>query len=1835
MKFIQLLNRHTRKIAAIWGAVFLLQLVSPMAAVALTAGPTAPEATSFEPVDTTDMVNPLTGSFTYNLPLLEIPGPEGAYPLSLSYHAGIRPDVEASWVGLGWTLNPGAINRNVAGFPDDFNDVSLKRRDYWSGGNRKEYGLEVGFASMVNVGLVFATDTYRGFGIGASIGYGFKMGALRASVDVGIGPYGGGYAGMAVSSGVEVANGIGVSSSLGLSTNFNSVGLNSGMSVTQSNGGDNASTSLLSGSMSTSSNKTSLSVMGASAMVYNDNANKISTSSSGFGLTIPIGPITVGVSFRNQRYWIDETAQVNTSGTLYTPIFSSNPGETYMDNRTYDNYRLLPDNLNIVESTDDEKLVGGTFPEYDNYSITGQGIGGQIRPFLYQRALSTQNMYDYKSLAKPGSTNAMFKNGVGFRFVNDFSNSFDQALTDIVEQDGAQPSVQTFPFDMAGNPDNRIGNELAGSKHIKYFTNDEIINGTTAKAKGFIDVGTSAKGFTRLTNNSTIGGVTATRAGSQIGGFMVTNESGMTYHYALPVYTYGEYSYNYTSSTSEGFKYTSTSRDEPYAYTWLLTAVTGADYVDRNGNGLVDDADWGYWVAMDYGKWTDDYIWRTPAEGKDHDIDQKYELFSMGKKQLFYLNKIRSRTHTAFFEKEVRFDGKGTTSSVWNKRDYNNEGGFDSNSAQSLKLNKIYLLNNADISTFKEDSSGPVDYKYNGFYNNIIDTYDVAKFGQALLESKSIRVIDFGYDYSLVKNTPNSFRIEKPDTKLGKLTLNGIHLRGKGGADLLPVTRFSYEQEVATFKGNIVGKNQFTSTNPSLQLGTMVEKSGQYVGMIVKIDQSTKTFTLANGADLGDNRNDVDFRITKNPDYCKDCHDIWGFYKGDLNKEVLSLNEDFGRRVTATSAVGTDAWNLRKISSPTGANIELDYESNDYSEIAYNRNLSFPISSYEKLGADLFALKVPIDQEEFDRYYFLGEGINAVFILGSFTGAYIKQSDGNNNLARYNGWTSDGRLKIKFDRAINEITAGNIRVSKVFNKTYGGGPRIKNIKNKLSSGVIYKTDYVYNVDGYDPNTSTGVTSYVPYGIEVGKYIYPVLDFIKQPYKLELNNDLDEVLKYAREIPGPGVMYFAVTIKNSVIQPNGDTQKEGYTENFYRKFDRSMIKRQMLQERDFATSTHKYKPYAINLSMRDFTTNVGDLRAIYYYDSDRKLVKEINNTYILDKGVLGDYDSYRNQMSNFSNQGLVVERFAEARFFYKKDERNKTYIVMAAREQFPSILLSSTTTDYINGSSETKQNIGFDFLNGQLTQVLTRDSYGNRFMTETKYAYKDYAEMGSKLTNSNYKNMLTQVSSQVNYKVDANNNKTGVISGNRSIWSKIVDVLTPEGSVIKQNSATYGNIWRKQREDVLEIPDQYANSGILPVDQLNSNWKAINTVSLYNVFSKALEDYDRNNNYSANRYGYKNSKIVAGANFSKYKEIAFSGAEDELSIGAAVPGEVFKGAGTVSSSAFHTGSKSLSVPANANGFEYTVPISGLTAGRIYQASVWVKNSANGNVNLYYDIDGTTKSAALNSAQSTKKSGDWSLVNLEIPITTGTQLKVYVKNDGTAASFIDDFRFHPKNVSASAYVYDSFSGELIYILDHLNLFTRFEYDAMGKLVRTYKEQFGRTPYKTNEYQMNYGSAKTVYYNDYQEDTFRKNNCPSNVPGPYVNYSVSSGTYSSKISKEDANNKALADISRNGQNYANANGDCAGLSVNVTFHNYTTMVLYVNISGPMSPSIEIPPGQTSTMLNPGTYTFNFVHRDQVNADKQFQVSYYATDKVGNTVTFTENIGKDEIFLIKNSGK
>ncbi len=104
--------------------VLLFQIVAPSVTYALTSGPSQPEVQSFEPVGTSQMVDLFSGDFNYNIPLLEV----GGYPINIAYHAGIGMEQEASWVGLGWSLNPGAINRSMRGIPDDYAGEVIQKK---------------------------------------------------------------------------------------------------------------------------------------------------------------------------------------------------------------------------------------------------------------------------------------------------------------------------------------------------------------------------------------------------------------------------------------------------------------------------------------------------------------------------------------------------------------------------------------------------------------------------------------------------------------------------------------------------------------------------------------------------------------------------------------------------------------------------------------------------------------------------------------------------------------------------------------------------------------------------------------------------------------------------------------------------------------------------------------------------------------------------------------------------------------------------------------------------------------------------------------------------------------------------------------------------------------------------------------------------------------------------------------------------------------------------------------------------------------------------------------------------------------------------------------------------------------------------------------------------------------------------------------------------------------------------------------------------------------------------------------------------------------------------
>lgn len=194
---VKLTSRHRKKISALLLTVMLSELVLPLKALALTSGPSQPEFQGFTPLATTSLVDPFSGDFSYNIPLLDIEG----YPLNLVYRATSNIEEEGSWVGYGWNLNVGTLNRMVRGLPDDMNGEEIKsfqnireRQVQTTGvsfepnisfnvGVSEGIGLSAGVQS--HLGFTKDEDNYTGRAIGVSVGGGVYAGVQAGPFSAG------------------------------------------------------------------------------------------------------------------------------------------------------------------------------------------------------------------------------------------------------------------------------------------------------------------------------------------------------------------------------------------------------------------------------------------------------------------------------------------------------------------------------------------------------------------------------------------------------------------------------------------------------------------------------------------------------------------------------------------------------------------------------------------------------------------------------------------------------------------------------------------------------------------------------------------------------------------------------------------------------------------------------------------------------------------------------------------------------------------------------------------------------------------------------------------------------------------------------------------------------------------------------------------------------------------------------------------------------------------------------------------------------------------------------------------------------------------------------------------------------------------------------------------------------------------------------------------------------------------------------------------------------------------------------------------------------------------
>jgi|GEM_PF-4324509 len=309
--------------------------------------------------------------------------------------------------------------------------------------------------------------------------------------------------------------------------------------------------------------------------------------------------------------------------------------------------------------------------------------------------------------------------------------------------------------------------------------------------------------------------------------------------------------------------------------------------------------------------------------------------------------------------------------------------------------------------------------------------------------------------------------------------------------------------------------------------------------------------------------------------------------------------------------------------------------------------------------------------------------------------------------------------------------------------------------------------------------------------------------------------------------------------------------------------------------------------------------------------------------------------------------------------------------------------------------------------------------------------------------------------------------------NKSLAASSVQTWSDQTNVLGAEDSKQADVWRKKaayswigtnvnpNEDGLYLFSDYE-----PFDAWNEGepssgqWQKNGEVTLYDINSHAIEAKDINGNFASTRFDPYHEKVIASSANAAYSEMAYCGAEyisgtDESESGIEI------GDGFASSVRAHTGKFSLQVAYGDTGFSYKLNKANADLSKKYFASVWVylpgQSETVDNIvgaQLYYSTN-KGKEVEVHPTIQKNKSKSWYLIEMEIDPSGADDIVIGCRNNTARNVYFDDFRIHPLDAAMTSYVYDAFSDELTYILDANNFYTQFEYDVMGRLVRTKRE------------------------------------------------------------------------------------------------------------------------------------------------------------------------------------
>jgi hypothetical protein len=875
----------------------------PIICYALTSGPSQPEVQSFTPASLSNMVDPFTGDFSYNIPLMDIEG----YPINISYQSGVTMDQEASWVGLGWNINPGVVSRNVRGLPDDFNGETVEKT--YSTKPNTTVGASGGFGAELfgldylkfNAGLGISYNNYTGIGfeqtMNVSISAGCKaFGKNTPSLSLGF---------------TSSNNGLTINPSFSIDQKANdkhifdvSASYNSRAGL-QSFGFHYTPTSLNIGGVAQASIGANFTYGAYSYTPKIEMSTVTSSISASFkaGLTL-FGLEGTGnlAGYVTTQRLLRKVENIPAYGYMYSENSNKNPNVLLDFNREKDQ--------NFSENTPALPLANFTC---DLFTVTGQGgVGGTFRPYrsdigyVYDNYAVNQSNSFSLGVELSGSNIVKVGGDVGINLVSGSSGAWkeknDAANTlQFTDKHNNDPLFEPFYFkrlgELTAETESSRFNDLGGNKATRIQLAEG--GGLDIKANSAL---TDENDQTYNIPNNTIRSNRARRddvitylTQSQAQKFglsnIIPNSNAKDYHIAAisslrpdgSKYVYGIAAYNtlkeettfsvgvpmgggtapnvdckegtvaYSEKQNSRFNesgidnYYNKVVTPAYAHSYLLTAVLSADYVDIDNIRGPSDGDLGQYKKFNYKKTSDKYSWRLPIDknranynqGLKSDLTDDKADIVYGEKELWYLESVESKNYIAIFTTSAREDGYGVI---------DRNGGIDAaKSEKMMKLDKISLYSKKEY--LFSLSGGPA--------------------------AIPIKEVNFVYNYALCPNVKNNIT-----TGNGKLTLQKIY--------------FTYG---GSYRSSYNGYN----------------------------------FTYS----------------TFNPGYDSKACDRWGNYKPNTvlnatgcdasSPNALNSEAPYTVQDPALEKTYASAWALTNISTPTGGKITVDYESDDYTYVQDKR----------------------------------------------------------------------------------------------------------------------------------------------------------------------------------------------------------------------------------------------------------------------------------------------------------------------------------------------------------------------------------------------------------------------------------------------------------------------------------------------------------------------------------------------------------------------------------------------------------------------------------------------------------------------------------------------------------------------------------------------------------------------------------------------------------------------------------------------------------------------------------------------------------------------------------